>query len=240
MRLVAWNLLAGGGRRLPGIAAALAAHDPDVIVLSEFRASAGAVLLDALCEFGWTESVLAPLHASRNGVAVVGRVPLVPGAAPALPLPVHRERWVQAHLPEAGLDLAALYLPAMISNIDKPAFWEVLLAEAARRRNTPFLIAGDLNTGLHGIDERGATVACADAFARLLELGYVDAWRAIHGDRREYTWRSPRRRYGMRLDHAFLSPALAPRLADCRYSHAERHERLSDHSLLILDLAPPG
>ena len=74
-------------------------------------------------------------------------------------------------------------------------------------------------------------------FQRLLDLGWVDAWRAVHGARREYTWFSPRRGYGIRLDHAFLSPAMAARLADCRYSQAEREAGLSDHAALVLDVA---
>ena len=41
---------------------------------------------------------------------------------------------------------------------------------------------------------------------------------------------------GFRIDHAFLSPALAARAGDVEYSHDERLRGLSDHSALILDL----
>ena len=37
MRVLAWNIRQGGGARLAGIAAAIAAHDADVLVISEYR-----------------------------------------------------------------------------------------------------------------------------------------------------------------------------------------------------------
>ena len=50
----------------------------------------------------------------------------------------------------------------------------------------------------------------------------------------------PRRRtYGYRLDHAFCTPPLAERLVACRYSHAEREAGVSDHSVMLIDLAAP-
>lgn len=49
MRLLAWNVRAGGGARIEAIAAALARHDADILVLSEYRNGlAGARLRAAL------------------------------------------------------------------------------------------------------------------------------------------------------------------------------------------------
>jgi exodeoxyribonuclease III len=52
----------------------------------------------------------------------------------------------------------------------------------------PSMIAGDFNTGLPFEDEMGNTFACSGAFRRLLETGWIDAWRCRHPDAREYTW----------------------------------------------------
>jgi len=41
---------------------------------------------------------------------------------------------------------------------------------------------------------------------------------------------------GFRLDHAFATPSLSPRITSCRYSHAERDAGVSDHSMLILEV----
>jgi exonuclease III len=39
-----------------------------------------------------------------------------------------------------------------------------------------------------------------------------------------------------RIDHAFVSPPLADAVRSCRYSHAEREQGLSDHSMLINEI----
>ena len=60
--------------------------------------------------------------------------------------------------------------------------------------------------------------------------------RHLHPHDREFTWYS-HAGSGFRIDHAYLSPALLARLAAARYSHAERELRVSDHSVLVVDLA---
>jgi exonuclease III len=71
---------------------------------------------------------------------------------------------------------------------------------------------------------------------RVAELGFCDLWRQRYPDGREFSWYSHRGN-GFRIDHAFLSPALAKRAGTVRYSHAERLAGLSDHSALILELS---
>jgi exonuclease III len=43
---------------------------------------------------------------------------------------------------------------------------------------------------------------------------------------------------GFRLDYAFLSPALGDKLKAVRYSSLERENKLSDHSMLIVEISP--
>jgi hypothetical protein len=73
----------------------------------------------------------------------------------------------------------------------------------------------------------------------LRDLGYRDAYRALHG----YTAREPSWTWnriaghggGWRIDHIFASSQLRP--IACRYHHAWRDQQLSDHSALETDLA---
>ena len=67
-------------------------------------------------------------------------------------------------------------------------------------------------------------------------MGWVDAWRTLHPDDREYTWYSRPRNNGFRLDHAFLSPELAPSLQSARHVHSTRAEGVTDHSAIVVDL----
>jgi len=41
---------------------------------------------------------------------------------------------------------------------------------------------------------------------------------------------------GFRVDHAFATPSLVPRVNGCWYSHAERESGTSDHSMLIVEI----
>jgi hypothetical protein len=39
------------------------------------------------------------------------------------------------------------------------------------------------------------------------------------------------------VDHAFATPSLMPRITSCRYSHVEREAGISDHSVVIVEIA---
>jgi exodeoxyribonuclease-3 len=73
------------------------------------------------------------------------------------------------------------------------------------------------------------------------QFGWTDLWRRFNGNAKEYTWYSKRKggvpRNGFRIDHAFASPAMLPRVVNCRYSHEEREAGVSDHSVLVLEIA---
>ena len=76
-----------------------------------------------------------------------------------------------------------------------------------------------------------------------LESHWTEAWAHLHAGEYEYSWYPFRRdpdyvsRAGWRIDKAFLSPALFPRLQSAEYDHAFRLDRLSDHSGLLIALS---
>jgi len=110
-------------------------------------------------------------------------------------------------------------------------------ALAAERSQRPWLIVGDLNTTKHGIDEVGKSVPGGQHLDRLEGLGWIEAWRSLNPDAREYTWYHPTGS-GFRIDHAYLSPPLAPKLRACRLLHDLRERKFSDHSAIevMLDI----
>lgn len=99
------------------------------------------------------------------------------------------------------------------------------------------VLMGDLNTGRHYEDEAGATFVSAHQFDALLEQGWIDAWRTRNPEAREFTWFSRGYNNGFRLDHALVSPSLDQKIKDVCYSHTEREEGVTDHSLMVMDLA---
>ncbi len=59
-----------------------------------------------------------------------------------------------------------------------------------------------------------------------------------HQRARAYSWYSPNGGNGFRLDQAFLSPGLLPRLEQASYIWGGgRNAGLSDHAALLVDLA---
>jgi exodeoxyribonuclease III len=133
-----------------------------------------------------------------------------------------------------GITIAAVYFP--LGDLHVP-FWQTrFLPYAATRMDRPALIARDWNTGRRAIDISTRPVPSEAEFAAFSESGWVDAWRAVHADEREHSFVSPAGN-GFRLDHAFLSPRLAPRLAEADYIHATRATAVSDHSALFVRLA---
>src|SRR5919201_5347101 len=80
MRIVAWNIRAGGGRRVGRIGRQLARWAPDIVTLSEFRATPpSARLAEAIARHGLTHQ-LTTAHSrmpGRNALLIASRWPLV-------------------------------------------------------------------------------------------------------------------------------------------------------------------
>src|SRR5438874_1489422 len=77
MRLLAWNIRQGGGTRLARIADALADHDADILVLSEYRGGEAARRLRAALEtLGYRYATALAPPPGRSGVLIAARCAL--------------------------------------------------------------------------------------------------------------------------------------------------------------------
>lgn len=218
---------------MPAIALALLEHDPDAIVLSEFRRTTGGQIRAVLADHGWTNQVCTAPSGSCNGMLLASREPLHPEPI-SMSGPESARRCVLAHLPEQDLTIAGVHAPHSGAGPGRRQFWEALLRLAAHLRNRRAVIIGDFNTGRRRLDSTGRGPSLARVLDDLSGLGYVDAYRRIHRNRREYSWFS-HTGSGYRIDHAYVSAPLADDLGGVRYSHVERGAGLSDHSLLVLE-----
>lgn len=229
LRITTWNLRGGGGKRIPSIAERLLAEAPDLCVLTEYRSRPGSALKS---ELQLQHSVESRMPENHNGVLAYGSSSLHEVRTHNRPLSGHRWLAVQSR----GIKLLGVHIPNQSERWNKDDFWEKLLLYARRHRLTPGIIAGDFNTGLPA-DTENEAFKHAWCFQTLLDMGWVDAWRAVHGDSREYTWYSPNGGNGYRLDHIFLAKPLAVRLIGASHDHKVREQGLSDHSLLTVDLS---
>lgn len=232
MRLLAWNIRQGGGTRLAAIAAALALHDADVVVISEYRGGeSGERLRGALAVLGYRHASTSAPPPGGNGVLIAARRPLIerPAISAGLSEPY---RLVAVEI--GAMLLCGVYMPNLLKKVP---YWQRLIDGLADHAGRDALAIGDFNTCRAYLDEAGAIDASAHFMDKIEAIGFCDLWRRRNPELREFSWYSTRGN-GFRIDHAFLSPTLAARAGPVCYSHEERRAGLSDHSPLILEINP--
>jgi exodeoxyribonuclease III len=233
VKFVAFNIRHGGGSRIERIQDVIARHDPDVLILPEFRNNAaGAALRRWLSEFGHVYQA-APLTeiATHNSVLVSARLPFTARPYPALGAEARRCMVVKI----GRLMLFAVYFAVMEAK--RPLF-EFLQQLPKALLKTDVILMGDFNTGCRYWDEGRMDLSLVEEFGKLLGCGWTDVWRLRNPGVREWSWVEPWGRHvGYRLDHALVSPPLLARVTDVHYSHTERETGVSDHSALLLEMS---
>ena len=111
MTLLSWNIQNGGGPRLPRIIEEIAAYDPEVVALTEYRAGPGEAMCAALRDRGLPYVETTSPTGNQNGIAVFSRTPLLrtrPCPAPA----ESQDRWLDIELPDFGFGIGVLDIMA--------------------------------------------------------------------------------------------------------------------------------
>jgi exodeoxyribonuclease III len=241
MRLLTWNIRHGGTKkRAAEIEKTIIAHDPDIIVLTEFRKDSEKTITPGLHDAGWKYRATTDPPAKTNALFVASKLEFET-VTPSPPLSeAHIYRWLELYLRSHDLSVLSAYIPdyRQHDSTGKEAYWKRLVDYAQQRIAKKALIIGDFNTGLK-IDSEGTPFKCGEYMEELNRLGWLDSWRHLHPGEREFTWYSTCKSgavNGFRLDYAYLSPPLRECLLDARHSHQEREEKLSDHSSLIVEL----
>lgn len=235
---------------------------PDVLCLQETKIEDDRFPYEMVRRLGFAH-VYAHGQKAYHGVAVLSRVPLAEARAMRW-CDIDHARHAIVGLP-GGIELHNLYIPAGGDVPDRalnPKFAHKLdmLAELAtwheahrddRRR---MILLGDLNIAplptdvwshTQLLDVVSHTPGEVAALERLQRAGgFVDAVRAIiPAEQKLYSWWSYRARdwaasdRGRRLDHVWLSPALAPALVDASVLREARGwPQPSDHVPVSVDL----
>lgn len=261
LRIATWNVNSVR-LRLDNIARFAASHSPDVLCLQETKVQDGDFPLDRLVELGYRH-ILPHGMKSYNGVAVLSRVPFEHQETRSW---CDRAdcRHAIVRLP-GGLEVHDFYVPAGGDIPDpeqNPKFDHKLrfLGEmtewfaANRTAQDKLLLLGDLNVApletdvwshKQLLDVVSHTPVEVARMADLQEsLGWIDAVRHfIPPSERLYSWWSYRARdwaasdRGRRLDHVWVTPALAPALRSAEIVREARGwDTPSDHVPVIVDL----
>jgi exodeoxyribonuclease III len=245
MRIVAWNIRAGGGVRATAIARQLIRWRADVVALSEFRGTpASLAIAKALADGGLANQVHSINHRAPadNRLLLASRWPIEPLSIARSP--ARSGKWIAARV-VAPLPFTAIavHVPNRVTGKKWP-FHAATLRVALEWSDGPALLCGDTNTGRIGIDEdvgaSGFNGREDDWMTALDGAGWHDGFRHLHGNRREWTWHSPNAGTGYRIDQAFVNHAMIDRLRGVEHvwgsdgSNARR-DALSDHAALIVD-----
>lgn len=247
-KIATWNVNSVKAR-LPHLLAWLKEAKPDILCLQEIKCRAEDFPALEVQSLGY--HVEAEGQRAYNGVALLSR---------EKPKDVRRglpgddsdeqARYIEATI--GDLRIASLYLPnGNPVESDKYPYklaWMERLAKHARHLlddELPVILAGDYNVCPTDDDVYDPATWRADALCRpetraafriLSNLGFVDAFRALHAEPHRYTFwdyqagRWPRGE-GLRIDHLMLSPQAADRLEDCDIDQGPRaKEKASDHT----------
>jgi exodeoxyribonuclease III len=243
--------------RLPHLLAWIEAAKPDVVCLQEIKCLAEDFPALELRGLGYHVEALG--QRTYNGVALLSReapkdvMRGLPGDAAD-----DQARYIEATV--GDVRVASIYLPnGNPVETDKYPYklaWMRRLAMRARAlldTEQPVVLAGDYNvcpTDDDVYDPEGwrDDALCKResraAFRVLPNLGYVDAFRALHAEPHRYTfWDYQAGRWnrdeGLRIDHLLLSPQAADRLEQCEIDKTPRgKDKASDHTPIWCAIGP--
>ena len=255
VRIATYNVNGINGR-LPVLRRWLALRRPDVVCLQELKSPDERFPEVALAEAGYR----AVWHGQKswNGVAILSRVSEIHETRRGLPGDPDdsHSRYIEAAV--GGIIVGCLYLPngnpRPGPKFDYKLKWFERLLDHAQGlfdHGLPVALIGDFNVMPTDLDvyapERWRDDALfapevRAAYARLLDQGWTDAVRALHPNKRIYTfwkyWRNAfARDSGLRIDHLLLSPDLADRLVKAEVDREPRGwEGTSDHAPVWIEL----
>lgn len=245
-------------KRLDNLLFWLTNEQPDVVSLQELKAEEGAFPVGALRSLGY-EAVWQG-ERSWNGVAILARnqTPVLTRSSLPGDSRDHQARYIEAAV--QGILITSIYLPNGNPQPGpkftyKLSWFERLINHAAGliAADIPVVLAGDYNVVPTPQDiyptrslDKNALIQpeSRQAFARLLEQGWMDALRSLYPTGPLWTfWDYEYERWqkdkGMRLDHLLLSPTISGRLQEGGVDRWVRGEmNASDHApaWILLDL----
>jgi len=231
---------------------------PDVALLQEIKSTDEAFPAGHFRDLGYNVEVHG--EKSFNGVAILSKLRLedirkgLPGDGND-----SQARWIEATVVNRrAVRLCGLYLPngnpaPGPKYLYKLSWMERLKSRALQLLETEeaALMAGDFNVIPQAEDSASPETwesdalylqETRDAFRRIVNLGFTDAFRARvqapgHFTFWDYQGGARRRDDGIRIDHFLLTPQAADLMIDCHIDeHVRDREKPSDHVPVVIEL----
>jgi exodeoxyribonuclease III len=243
LRILSYNILAGGEERLPLIASVIQQQQPDVVALQEARSRSNAEALAR--QLGMSLTFGKAHNTNKDHVVWLSRLPVI--HAENHPFPIFAKTLLEIEVLWKGMPLA-LFTTHLKAGQDlegeqrRIAEMQVILQLLQAHQNQLQALVGDFNT-LHPTDHPNVSAYVAVLKTRgeeaptpqfprkviplLLEEGYVDCYRALHPTTPEDS--SYTSHQALRVDYIFASPRLAECLSACDIIREGDAQRASDH-----------
>ncbi len=234
------------------------AQDADFVCLQETKAQEHQLPLDAAAVSHYTGIFLDAEKKGYSGVAIYAKSEperIVRGLG--WPEYDKEARWLQFDYPASGaatpLSVVSLYVPSgsmgPARQVVKEAFLERFYGHLAQLRadGRSYIIAGDFNIAHKEIDVYNP-VRCSHIsgffpherawMEKVLSgLGWVDAFRVVNNQPKQFSWWSNfqnafERNNGWRIDYNLVTPDLREAV---RSAAIYREQRFSDHAPVILE-----
>jgi endonuclease/exonuclease/phosphatase family metal-dependent hydrolase len=240
LRVMGYNILKNGVGREMLLAEVIRAAAPDVVMLAEAKSLTAVARLAELADYPY-------FAANGHSTAFMSRIPAAHHWHTARGI---RSPFLEVTLRDTPLRVYGIHFLSLLTNLtERVRQRESRLLLQAVQPDHPHLLIGDFNTLAPGdrfdtgsmpgylrrlIAWQGGDIRRL-ALKRLLDNGYVDAYRRLHPA--ETGWTLPSWQPNTRLDYAFLSPTLLPHLHACDVIRTpETVTRASDHLPLLVEL----
>jgi exodeoxyribonuclease-3 len=257
MKIASYNIN-GIKARLPWVLEWLDECQPDVALLQEIKSVDENFPREAFEDKGYNVET----HGQKgfNGVAILSKLPLedVSRGLPGDPEDV-QARWIEATVVgKAAVRVCGLYLPngnpVPGPKYDYKLGWMERLharAKSLMASEEPALMAGDYNvipqaedahTPKKWVGDALYLPQSRDAYQRIVNLGYTEAFRAMNAAPLNYTFwdfqaGAWNKNDGIRIDHFLMTPQCADLLTDCQIDrHVRGREKPSDHVPIWVEL----
>jgi exodeoxyribonuclease-3 len=243
LRILSYNILAGGENRLPLIARVIQRQKPDIVALQEARSRSNAEALAYQLDMNFTLGEAN--NANQDHVVWLSRLPVI--HAENHPFPVFAKTLLEIEVIWEGMPLA-LFTTHLKAGQDQKseqrriAEMQAILQLLQAHHNQSQVLVGDFNT-IHPTDHPNVPAyvevlkvrgekAPTPHFPRkviplLLEAGYVDCYRSLHPlVQADTSYTSPQ---ALRVDYIFASSKFAERLSACEIINEGDALLASDH-----------
>lgn len=232
MKIITWNVNGIRACITKGFLDFFKEVDADIFCIQESKMQEGQIELDLL---GYQQFWHSAVKKGYSGTAVFTKIPPisvardfpsditnpVPDEGRVLTLEYKDFYLVNAYVPNAQRELTRLKL-----RIE----WENALREYLTQLPKPVIYCGDLNVAHNEIDLRypvankgnaGFTKEERAAMTNLLNAGFIDVFRTLFPENKEYTWwsymQSARSKdIGWRIDYFIISNSLFEHTKDCK------------------------